>query len=333
MLGVPGRSKALKASILPLHRPDAGPVPSGHLAIANPGARTRACWPRRSWPCPTRPAAASRIPGAQDGVGARNGRRRLRPWPSFPPRPAHLGRPRRRPAPAHDGPGRGPPRHEDGGARPDAGGGGPGFRPGRSSPPIRTARRSAPCARRRRLTFEFENVPGRGGRGAQAAGADVAPGARALAVAPDRVDEKTFLMGWRSRRWTSSHCQPVADLERAAPAWLARAAEDAAAGTTARARSGSRATGRRRGRWATIGGQRRSRARRLQPEISVMRARPRRRGGHLPLCENHHEGGSMRRTTAPAGRRASWPTKPKGSPTAPWTGLEYVGVLAVRCSS
>src|SRR5580693_4757359 len=43
------------------------------------------------------------------------------------------------------------------------------------------------------ITFEFENVPARSIDILEAAGADVAPAGRALAVAQDRLDEKRFL--------------------------------------------------------------------------------------------------------------------------------------------
>lgn len=43
------------------------------------------------------------------------------------------------------------------------------------------------------VTFEFENVPAGSVERLQQGGARVAPGPRALAVAQDRVEEKTFL--------------------------------------------------------------------------------------------------------------------------------------------
>src|SRR5690606_40138032 len=45
------------------------------------------------------------------------------------------------------------------------------------------------------VTFEFENVPAASVERLAAAGAVVAPGPRALSVAQDRVEEKTFLNG------------------------------------------------------------------------------------------------------------------------------------------
>ena len=45
------------------------------------------------------------------------------------------------------------------------------------------------------ITFEFENVPAAAVQQLNALGAEVAPNAGALAVAQDRVDEKTFLNG------------------------------------------------------------------------------------------------------------------------------------------
>jgi 5-(carboxyamino)imidazole ribonucleotide synthase len=48
------------------------------------------------------------------------------------------------------------------------------------------------------VTFEFENVPAGVVEALETLGVAVAPGARALAVAQDRVDEKTFLNACRA---------------------------------------------------------------------------------------------------------------------------------------
>ena len=62
------------------------------------------------------------------------------------------------------------------------------------------------------VTFEFENVPSESAARLAEGGALVAPGPRALAVAQDRVDEKTFLnsVGATTVDLEKAHRDPVA---------------------------------------------------------------------------------------------------------------------------
>ena len=65
------------------------------------------------------------------------------------------------------------------------------------------------------ITFEFENVPARAVERLLAFGAEVAPNARALAIAQDRVDEKTFLNGAGAPTVAFAAADDIASLTRA----------------------------------------------------------------------------------------------------------------------
>ena len=184
------------------------------------------------------------------------------------------------------------------------------------------------------ITFEFENVPAAAVDRLAALGADVAPGARALAVAQDRVAEKTFLNA------------------AGAPTVAFAAVDDAASAAEAVAKIGAPALmkTRREGydgkgqRWvehaadaaavfAALGGRPVivEAAADFVRELSVIAARG--RDGAIavyPLAENHHEGGVLRRSTAPARAPVEVAAQAERIAHLILNGLDYVGVMGIE---
>jgi len=184
------------------------------------------------------------------------------------------------------------------------------------------------------VTYEFENVPAAAVERLLELGAQVAPNARALAVAQDRVDEKTFLNSVGAHTVAFAAADSAVDVEAAAvqvgtpcllktrregydgkgQTWIESAADAAAA-------------------FQRIGGKPaivEARADFVR-ELSVIAARGR-DGEHAvyPLGENHHEGGILRRTSAPA--RASEALLEQAERIAAQIlgGLDYVGVIGIE---
>ena len=184
------------------------------------------------------------------------------------------------------------------------------------------------------VTFEFENVPAETVERLIALGAAVAPSARALATAQDRVEEKTFLnaagaptvafVGAASRRAAVEAARKLGapclmktrreGYDGKGQCWIEHAVDAADAFTR-------------------LGGKPviLEAAANFTRELSVIAARS--RTGEIalyPLAENHHENGVLRRTSAPA--EVSAPTLEQAQQIAArvLTGLDYVGVLAVE---
>jgi 5-(carboxyamino)imidazole ribonucleotide synthase len=184
------------------------------------------------------------------------------------------------------------------------------------------------------VTFEFENVPAEAVERLLALGAEVAPNARALAIAQDRIDEKTFLNGAGCPTVAFAAADDLGALEAAiaslgAPCliktrregydgkgqtWVEHAAEAGAA-------------------WARVGRKPVivEAPAAFRRELSVIAARG--RSGEIalyPLGENHHEDGILRRTHAPA--EVTDRTRDQAEQIAAriLAGLDYVGVLAVE---
>jgi 5-(carboxyamino)imidazole ribonucleotide synthase len=184
------------------------------------------------------------------------------------------------------------------------------------------------------ITFEFENVPAETVQRLIDFGAAVAPGPRALAVAQDRVEEKTFLnlAGAPTVAFAAASSKRTA-VEAArklgAPcliktrrdgydgkgqSWIEHAADAADA-------------------FAKIGGVPAilEAPANFTRELSVIAARS--RGGEIvlyPLAENHHENGILRRTTAPAEVSVAALEQAQQIAARILTALDYVGVLAVE---
>jgi 5-(carboxyamino)imidazole ribonucleotide synthase len=184
------------------------------------------------------------------------------------------------------------------------------------------------------VTYEFENVPAAAVSRLGELGCQVAPGARALAVAQDRVQEKSFL-----------NSVGVATVAFAA-------AEDAESAAAAVARIGAPALMKTRREGYDGKGQRwvehaADAARIFQDlgerpvileapaafvrELSVIAARS--RSGETavyPLAENHHENGILRRSLAPARASAALTGQAERIAVQILTRLDYVGVVGVE---
>ncbi|HEY5411338.1 MAG TPA: 5-(carboxyamino)imidazole ribonucleotide synthase [Caulobacteraceae bacterium] len=184
------------------------------------------------------------------------------------------------------------------------------------------------------ITFEFENVPAQAVERLRALGAETAPNARALAIAQDRVEEKRFL--------GDAGAPTVAFAEAADLAGLAKAVEiigspcliktrregyDGKGQTWIEQPSDLAAAFVRVGSKPVIVEAPAA----FERELSVIAARG--RSGEIalyPLGENHHEGGILRRTHAPAEVSASTLAQAQQIAARILTSLDYVGVLAVE---
>ena len=184
------------------------------------------------------------------------------------------------------------------------------------------------------VTFEFENVPAASVQTLMDSGAQVAPGARALAVAQDRVDEKTFLnsVGATTVDFAAvdSVDDLVAGLERlGVPALLKTRRE----GYDGKGQVWVRAVSEAADAWNAIGGKPavlEAKAA-FTRELSVIAARG--RDGQVavyPLGENIHEGGVLRTTLAPAKVDKKTDARAREIAAAILNGLDYVGVLGVE---
>jgi 5-(carboxyamino)imidazole ribonucleotide synthase len=184
------------------------------------------------------------------------------------------------------------------------------------------------------VTFEFENVPARSVAALKRFGAEVAPGERALAVAQDRVEEKTFLNGAGVATVAFAAADTAGEVADAAARigtplllktrrggydgkgqlWLEHAAEAAQA-------------------FEALGGVPliAEAPAAFVREVSMIAARG--RDGeiaHYPLAENHHEGGVLRRTSAPAPASAQTLAEAERIAARLLAGLAYVGVVGVE---
>ena len=184
------------------------------------------------------------------------------------------------------------------------------------------------------VTYEFENVPAAAVERLAAAGVEVAPGPRALAVAQDRVEEKTFL-----------NAQGVATV-----AFAAAATAQEARAAVARIGAPCLMKTRREGydgkgqRWveAAAGAEAVFEALGGAPviveapadfvrELSVIAARGRDGATVIyPLAENHHEHGVLRRTVAPARASEALAQQAERIAAKILAGLDYVGVIGVE---
>ena len=184
------------------------------------------------------------------------------------------------------------------------------------------------------VTYEFENVPAASVERLVALGAQVAPGAKALAVAQDRFEEKTFL----NANGAPTVAFAAADSPEGAEAAVAQIGAPALMKTR---REGYDGKGQ---RWVERAGE----AARIfaelggRPviveapadfvrELSVIAARG--RDGSIavyPLAENHHEQGILRRSVAPADASAGLSAQAEAIARSVLRGLDYVGVIGIE---
>jgi 5-(carboxyamino)imidazole ribonucleotide synthase len=184
------------------------------------------------------------------------------------------------------------------------------------------------------ITFEFENVPAAAVTRLQSLGAAVAPNPRALEVAQDRAKEKTFLNAAGIPTVGFAAVDSEDDLRAAfarlgAPLllktrqggydgrgqiWVNRASEAAAA-------------------LAQLGGRPciAETPADFRREVAMIGARG--RGGEIalyPLTESHHEGGILRRASAPAKAQRGQIAEAERITLTLLNALDYVGVIGVE---
>lgn len=193
------------------------------------------------------------------------------------------------------------------------------------------------------VTYEFENVPAETVRLLAAAGAAVAPGERALAIAQDRLFEKQFIEGLGAE---VAPYAPVDDLDGLAAA-VARIGRPAilktrrlgydGKGQTALSTPGAALDAEWRAAnekaWREIG----ARPSILEGfvdfamEISIIGARG--RGGEVRLYDaprNEHQGGILKRSHAPSGAPARAVAAAAAITTRLLDSLDYIGVVGVE---
>ena len=184
------------------------------------------------------------------------------------------------------------------------------------------------------VTFEFENVPATSVERLVQGGAVVAPGPKALAVAQDRVDEKTFLNSVGATTVDFVAVDSLDDLlvglERLGVPALLKTRRD---GYDGKGQIWVRSTAMAADAWNAIG-ERPSILEAKAPflrELSVIAARG--RDGAIavyPLGENIHKGGVLKTTLAPAAVDAKTEKRARAIAKAILEGLDYVGVLGVE---
>ena len=184
------------------------------------------------------------------------------------------------------------------------------------------------------VTYEFENVPAAAILTLQRLGVEVAPGPEALAVAQDRVVEKAFLNASGAATVSFSQADTAADAITAASAmgapllmktrregydgkgqlWVENAAE---AGRAFEALGGVPVI--------------------LEApadfvrELSIIAARGRDGATAIyPLAENHHDGGILRRSLAPAQVTPALAEQAERIAARVLAGLDYVGVIGIE---
>jgi len=184
------------------------------------------------------------------------------------------------------------------------------------------------------VTYEFENVPAEAVLTLQALGVEVAPGPEALAVAQDRIAEKQFL--------NASGAPTVAYASADTPEEaVAAAAEVGLPALMKTRREGYDGKGQRwvehaadaAGAFAALGGVPviLEAAADFARELSIIAARG--RDGAIaiyPLAENHHEGGILRRSVAPAIATPALVEQAERIARRVLQGLNYVGVIGIE---
>jgi len=184
------------------------------------------------------------------------------------------------------------------------------------------------------VTFEFENVPAGSVERLLEGGAVVAPGPKALAVAQDRVDEKTFLNRVGAPTVAFTAIDTLEDLRHAVDrlcvpvllktrregydgkgqVWIKSAAEVLKA-------------------WTAIGERPAILEARASFEREPSAICARGRDGSVavyPLGENVHKGGVLKTTQAPAQVDAKTATRAHAIAAAILEGLDYVGVMGIE---
>ena len=184
------------------------------------------------------------------------------------------------------------------------------------------------------VTYEFENVPADAVARLAGMGMEVAPGPLALKVAQDRLEEKMFL--------NAHGAQTVAFAEADTAEAAAKAAEQVGAPCLMKTRrEGYDGKGQ---RWVehapdaaaafeALGGVPVivEAAADFVRELSMIAARGRDGSTAIyPLAENHHEGGILRRSIAPARVTPALTDQAERIAARVLAGLDYVGVIGIE---
>jgi 5-(carboxyamino)imidazole ribonucleotide synthase len=190
------------------------------------------------------------------------------------------------------------------------------------------------AARARVVTYEFENVPAQAVQTLQQLGVEVAPGPEALAVAQDRITEKQFLNAAGAPtvafRGGDTPDEAVAAAEAMGAPVLMKTRREGYDGKGQRwiehARDAAevfRALG---GRPVIL-----EAPADFTRELSIIAARGRDGATAIyPLAENHHEGGILRRTLAPAIVSTALAEQAERIAVRVLEGLGYVGVIGIE---
>ncbi len=184
------------------------------------------------------------------------------------------------------------------------------------------------------VTFEFENVPAATLERLSAHSVAIAPGARALAVAQDRVDEKSFLNAAGVATVAFEAVDSAQDCVLAVsrigtPSLLKTRREGYDGKGQVWIESPADATA----AFDSLGGAPciLEAAAPFLRELSVIAARG--RDGEIvlyPLGENHHESGVLRRTSAPATVAPAVAAQAERIAHQVLNGLDYVGVMGIE---
>ena len=183
------------------------------------------------------------------------------------------------------------------------------------------------------VTTEFENVPAETAEALIEAGARVAPNPRALAVAQDRFDEKSFFntLGIATPPFASIASQ--ADLDKAiaeigTPAIL----KTRRLGYDGRGQIRIKTAEDAKGAYETLGAPGILEGFcAFEREVSIIAARDVNGAvGFYDLCENEHAGGILSRTTLPARIDADVEARARDAARKVLEAFDYVGVLTIE---
>ena len=183
------------------------------------------------------------------------------------------------------------------------------------------------------VTFEFENVPAAVVERLQTLGALAAPGKLALAIAQDRVDEKTFFqgLGIATANFVAVDGPEVIarSLKRDEPMLLKTRRE----GYDGKGQTWVEGPGDAEAAWTRIGRKPAILEARVPfvRELSVIAGRG--RGGEVacyPVGENRHENGILRTTLAPADLSEATKAEAEAIARRTLEALDYVGVIGVE---
>jgi 5-(carboxyamino)imidazole ribonucleotide synthase len=184
------------------------------------------------------------------------------------------------------------------------------------------------------VTYEFENVPAATVAALNGRGAPTAPGPLALAVAQDRVEEKTFLNAANAPTVAFAPVDSAADIVAALPRiGLPALLKTRREGYDGKGQAWIRAPDDADAAFASVGGVPsilEARAA-FTRELSIIAARGRDgQTAFYPLSENVHEGGILRTTFAPAAVTPALQAEAERIAGEVLGRLDYVGVMGIE---